>query len=81
MTGGVRHSPCRFLSLTANTCDTGDTARTSATNGRATAPRVKLDRISIREVTERNLEARVARPGAQRENLRGLCFTERLSSC
>lgn len=60
--------------------DSNYTVGVSTANGRTTAAPVKLDRVSIGSVTERNVEALVARPGALRENLLGMSFLERLAS-
>lgn len=60
--------------------DSNFTVSISTANGRTTAAPVKLDRISVGQITERNVEALVARPGALRENLLGMSFLERLSS-
>lgn len=60
--------------------DNNYTVAIATANGRTTAAPVKLDRISIGQVTERNVEALVARPGTLRENLLGMSFLERLAS-
>jgi aspartyl protease family protein len=60
--------------------DSDYTVAISTANGRTTAAPVKLERISIGQVTERNIEALVTRPGSLRENLLGMSFLERLSS-
>lgn len=60
--------------------DSDYTVSIATANGRTTAAPIKLERISVGQVTERNIEALVARPGSLRENLLGMSFLERLSS-
>lgn len=60
--------------------DSNYTVSVSTANGRTTTAPVKLDRVSIGTVVERNVDALVARPGALRENLLGMSFLERLTS-
>jgi aspartyl protease family protein len=60
--------------------DSDYTVTVSTANGRTTAAPVKLESVSIGQVTERNVEALVARPGSLRENLLGMSFLERMSS-
>jgi aspartyl protease family protein len=52
----------------------------STANGRTTAARVRLDRLSIGPISEARVEALVARPGALFENLLGMSFLDRLQS-
>jgi aspartyl protease family protein len=52
----------------------------STANGRTTAARLRLDRLSIGPISEDRVEAMVARPGALSENLLGMSFLERLAS-
>lgn len=56
------------------------TVSVSTANGRTTAARVRLDRLSIGPISETRVEAMVARPGALAENLLGMSFLERLRS-
>lgn len=56
------------------------TVAVSTANGRTTAARVRLDRLTIGPISEDRVEALVARPGALRENLLGMTFLERLTS-
>ena len=52
----------------------------STANGRTTAAAVRIGRLSIGPIEERNVPALVAQPGALRENLLGLSFLDRLES-
>lgn len=52
----------------------------STANGRATAARVRIDRLQIGSISEARIEALVARQGALFENLLGMSFLERLQS-
>jgi aspartyl protease family protein len=56
------------------------TVGVATANGRTTAARVRLDRLSIGDITEDRVEALVARPGTLAENLLGMSFLERLAS-
>jgi aspartyl protease family protein len=49
-------------------------------NGRAMAAPVKLNRLAVGGIEERNVEALVAKPGALGDNLLGMSFLGRLSS-
>lgn len=49
-------------------------------NGRAFAARVKLDRVSLGELTLEKVEALVTRPGALQQSLLGMSFLSRLRS-
>ncbi len=49
-------------------------------NGRAFAARVKLDRVSLGELTLERVEALVTRPGALQQSLLGMSFLSRLRS-
>ncbi len=55
------------------------TARVSTANGIAYAAPVQLDSLSIGPITERRLNAMVAKPGALSANLLGQSFLQRLS--
>lgn len=52
----------------------------STANGRTTAASVRIGRLAIGPIEERNVQALVAQPGALRENLLGLSFLDRLES-
>lgn len=56
------------------------TARVSTANGSTSAAPIQLDSLSVGTITERNVDAMVARPGALRENLLGQTFLDRLGS-
>jgi len=49
-------------------------------NGRAFAARVKLERVSLGELTLEKVEALVTRPGALQQSLLGMSFLSRLRS-
>jgi aspartyl protease family protein len=49
-------------------------------NGRAFAARVKLDKVSLGELTLEKVEALVTRPGALKQSLLGMSFLSRLRS-
>jgi len=49
-------------------------------NGKAFAARVKLDRVSLGELTLENVDALVTRPGALHQSLLGMSFLSRLQS-
>ncbi len=49
-------------------------------NGRAFAARVRLDRVSLGELTLEKVEALVTRPGALQQSLLGMSFLSRLRS-
>jgi aspartyl protease family protein len=63
--------PLEFLNYTVNV----DTA-----NGRTRAAPVTLDKLAIGGLTEREVSALVAQPGALRNNLLGMSFLNRLES-
>ncbi len=54
-------------------------ARVSTANGPTSAAPIQLDSLSIGTITERNVNAMVARPGALSGNLLGQTFLDRLS--
>jgi aspartyl protease family protein len=49
-------------------------------NGRAFAARIKLDRVSVGELTLEKVEALVTKPGALQQSLLGMSFLSRLRS-
>jgi aspartyl protease family protein len=49
-------------------------------NGRAFAARVKLDKVSLGELTLENVDALVTRPGVLHQSLLGMSFLSRLQS-
>jgi aspartyl protease family protein len=49
-------------------------------NGRAFAARVKLDRVSLGDLTIEKVDALVTRPGALHQSLLGMSFLSRLRS-
>jgi len=49
-------------------------------NGRALAARVKIDHVSLGELTLDRVEALVTRPGALQQSLLGMSFLSRLQS-
>jgi aspartyl protease family protein len=49
-------------------------------NGRAFAARVKLDKVSLGELTLDKVEALVTKPGALHQSLLGMSFLSRLHS-
>ncbi len=55
------------------------TARVSTANGPTSAAPIQLDSLSVGSITERNVNAMVARPGALSGNLLGQTFLDRLS--
>jgi aspartyl protease family protein len=55
-------------------------ADVSTANGRAKAAPVRIDRLTVGAIEERDVEALVARPGALSENLLGMSFLRRLGS-
>ena len=55
-------------------------ARVSTANGPTSAAPIQLDSLSIGTITERNVNAMVARPGALSGNLLGQTFLDRLAS-
>lgn len=55
-------------------------ARVSTANGATGAAPIQLDALSIGTITERNVDAMVAKPGALHENLLGQTFLDRLGS-
>lgn len=55
------------------------TVPVSTANGRALSARVRLDALTIGNITLRDVSALVARPGALRENLLGMSFLGRLT--
>ncbi len=58
----------------------GFNARVSTANGATSAAPIQLDTLSVGTITERNVNAMVARPGALRDNLLGQTFLDRLGS-
>lgn len=52
----------------------------STANGRTLAAPVRIDRLTVGSIEERDVEALVARPGALPENLLGMSFLRRLGS-
>lgn len=55
-------------------------ARVSTANGSTSAAPIQLEALSVGTITEHNVNAMVARPGALRENLLGQTFLDRLGS-
>ncbi|MCJ2014592.1 TIGR02281 family clan AA aspartic protease [Methylobacterium sp. J-076] len=53
-------------------------ARVSTANGATSAAPIQLDSLAVGTITERNVNAMVARPGALGENLLGQTFLDRL---
>jgi aspartyl protease family protein len=49
-------------------------------NGRAFAARIKLDKVSVGELTIENVDALVTKPGALHQSLLGMSFLSRLRS-
>ncbi|HEX2555592.1 MAG TPA: TIGR02281 family clan AA aspartic protease [Microvirga sp.] len=52
----------------------------STANGRTLAASVVLDAVGVGSITERRVQALVAKPGALHENLLGMTFLDRLDS-
>jgi aspartyl protease family protein len=52
----------------------------STANGRTMAAPVRIDRLAVGSIEERNVEALVAKPGTLPDNLLGMSFLRRLSS-
>lgn len=52
----------------------------STANGRTQAAPIRIDALTIGGITQRDVRALVARPGALRENLLGMSFLGRLTS-
>ncbi len=56
------------------------TARVSTANGPTSAAPIQLDSLTVGTITERNVNAMVARPGALTGNLLGQTYLDRLGS-
>lgn len=68
------------LALGLQIPDSGYRIPVATANGRTTAAPVTLNQISVGQISQRNVPALVARPGALSENLLGMTFLERLHS-
>src|SRR5208337_2021049 len=74
----LRPEDARKVGIQVGTLDYSVPVETA--NGRAFAARVKLERVSLGELTLEKVEALVTRPGALQQSLLGMSFLSRLRS-